>query len=73
MTANFAYTPQGDLNGDYELNADDAVYLLYHTLYGSEEYPLYEECDFDGDGNVTENDAVYLLYHVVFGELYPLK
>ena len=63
----------GDLNGDGSVTAEDAVYLLYHTLFGAERYPVAGSCDFDKDGAVTAGDAVYLLYHTLFGaERYPL-
>ena len=62
----------GDADGNDSVTASDAVYLMYHTLYGAEQYPLNQECDFDGDGDVDSDDAVYLLYHTLFGEVYPL-
>ena len=62
----------GDADGDDCITASDAVYLLYNTLHGAEQYPLNQECDFNGDGDVDSDDAVYLLYHTLFGELYPL-
>lgn len=73
-----AYTPDpvipGDTDGSGEVNSDDAVYLLYHVLFGAEQYPVSCVCDFDGDGQVTTDDAVYLLYHALFGDtMYPLN
>ncbi len=63
---------QGDLNGDYAVTAQDAVYLMYHTL-NPEKYTLNQDADFDASGSVTIDDAVYLLYYVLFGaEEYPL-
>ena len=65
-------TVQGDLNGDNAVTAQDAVYLMYHTLY-SEDYALNQDADFDASGSVDSDDAVYLLYYVLYGaEEYPL-
>ena len=63
----------GDLDGNDIVDADDAIYVLYYTIFGAEEYPLNQDVDYDEDGAVTSDDAIYLLYHVVFGEeLYPI-
>ncbi len=68
----YTYLP-GDVNGDGEVTDADAVYLLYNTFFGDEEYPVNQPCDFNGDGEVTDADAVYLLYYTFFGaEEYPL-
>lgn len=64
---------RADLDEDRAVTAQDAVYLLYYTLYGAEEYALNQDADFDGSRNITSDDAVYLLYYVLFGaEEYPL-
>lgn len=64
---------RADLNEDRAVTAQDAVYLMYYTLYGAEEYALNQDADFDGSRNITSDDAVYLLYYVLFGaEEYPL-
>ena len=64
---------KGDVNGDGEVTDADAVYLLYNTFFGDDEYPVNQPCDFNGDGEVTDADAVYLLYYTFFGdEDYPL-
>ena len=63
----------GDMDSNKKKNSDDAVYLLYHTLFGKEDYPIKQSGDIDGNGKTDSNDAVYLLYHVLFGEdEYPL-
>lgn len=61
----------GDVDGNERVTANDAIYVLNHTLFG-DEYPLNQDCDFDDDGVVTQKDAIYLLYHVLFGEIYPI-
>ncbi|MBQ8746662.1 MAG: leucine-rich repeat protein [Clostridia bacterium] len=63
----------GDMDGNEKVNSNDAVYLLYYTLFGKAEYPIKQSGDVDGNGKTNSNDAVYLLYHVLFGEEeYPL-
>lgn len=64
----------GDINGDENVDKNDAIYLLYSVLFGESSYPLNQECDFNGDGSTDKNDAIYLLYHALFGaESYPLN
>lgn len=64
---------KGDVDGNGETGSDDAIYLLYSVLFGSDSFPLSLNCDFDKDGSVTSDDAIYLLYHVLFGaESYPI-
>lgn len=61
------------MDGEGEVDANDAIYLLYHVFFGEESYPVNKSCDFDASGSVDANDAIYLLYHVFFGEeSYPL-
>lgn len=65
---------RGDLDGDGIVSSDDAIHLLYHTLFGDGLYPVSQDADFDGSGNVDSDDAIYLLYHTLFGGgLYPLN
>ena len=62
-----------DLNNDGETNNADAIYLLYHVIFGNEYYPISVSCDFTGDGVENNADAIYLLYHIIFGmEQYPI-
>ena len=66
------YVP-GDVDGDEAIDTDDAIYLLYYTLFGDSMYPLNQLGDFDGDGTVDTDDAIYLLYYTLFGDsMYPL-
>ena len=65
----------GDVNADGTVNTDDAVYLLLHVMFGSEDYPISAGAltDFDGSDHTNTDDAVYLLLHVMFGaEDYPI-
>ena len=65
----------GDIDGDYGLETNDAVYLLLSVMFGTEDYPVPAgtNLDFDSSGEVDTNDAVYLLLHVMFGAKdYPL-
>ena len=64
----------GDVNQDGNVDGDDAIHLLYYTLFGDTLYPIEGNCDFDKDGNVDGDDAIYLLYYTLFGDaLYPLN
>ena len=75
----------GDLDQNGVFDAEDAIYLLYHSFF-PERYalPLHEDhreencpgClrvgDLDQSGTVDLTDALYLLYHLNFPEKYPL-
>ena len=61
----------GDFTGDDLVTDDDAIYLLWHTLF-PELYPIENDGDLTGDGLITDDDAIYLLWHTLFPELYPL-
>lgn len=61
----------GDLDGVEGVTSDDAVYLLFHTLF-AERYPVDQTCDFDKSGVVNSDDAVYLLFHTLFPSRYPI-
>ena len=62
--------------GDFDYNgivdSDDAVHLLYYTLFGQDLYPVSGICDMNEDGVVDSKDAIYLLYHVHMPNEYPL-
>ena len=63
----------GDLDGNRAVNSADAIYLLYHTLFGNARYPVSQEVDYDKNETVNSADAIYLLYHTLFGSgRYPL-
>ncbi len=74
--SDFAWTQSkktGDINGSGNVEASDAIYLLYHVFFGEERYPVDGNVDINNDGEVDSKDAIYLLYHVFFGEeRYPL-
>ena len=64
----------GDLNNNVTVETNDAIYLLYHVMLGSEKYPVNQPTDYNGDGTIDTNDAIYLLYHVMLGsDKYPLN
>lgn len=67
----------GNLTGEVTVDAQDAIYLLYHYA-NPEEFPLNQNGDFDGDEAVTAQDAIWLLYaslgiledHELLGEVH---
>ncbi len=73
VTANAESAVAGDHDGNSEVNFNDAVYLLYHTLFGEENYPITLNADYDDDGAVTDADAIYLMHHTLTPDEYPLE
>lgn len=61
----------GDLDQDFTVDEDDAIYLLQHVLL-PEFFPVAQAVDYTGDGQVNEDDAIYLLQHVLLPEFFPL-
>ena len=62
---------RGDVNGDGDIDSNDAIYLLRYTMNNSR-YPINQSGDMNGDGDVDSNDAIYLLRHTMNGDRYPL-
>ena len=56
----------GDVNGDGIIDNRDAIYTLYHFVYGDEQYPVEQDWDFNGDGEHSNKDAIYVLYASLF-------
>lgn len=57
----------GDVNGDNQVNNDDVVWLLWHTLF-ADEYPLSASGDMNGDGSVNNEDVICLLRDTLLPE-----
>ncbi len=64
---------KGDIDQNGQINNDDVVLLLWHTLF-PDEYPLADEIEVDlnKDNSVNNEDVVLLLWHTLFPEEYPL-
>lgn len=61
----------GDVDGDSDVDTDDAIYLLRHTLLPGQ-YPVSQNVDYDGNSAVETDDAIYLLRHTLLPSEYPL-
>ncbi len=70
-SVSFAAAVAGDLTGDGAVTRDDAIRLLYHSIYPAD-YPVDQPVDYDDDNEVTRADAIYLLYHSLYPEDYPI-
>ncbi|MBQ8683598.1 MAG: hypothetical protein IJ518_03660 [Clostridia bacterium] len=66
-----ALTLIGDVLEDGTVDAQDALYTLYHTLL-PDEYPVSQLVDYTDDGEISSDDAVYLLYYTLIPDEYPL-
>jgi len=62
----------GDLDGNYDVNKDDAVYIMMHIFF-EDIYPITQDADFNGDGEVNKDDAVYVMMHIFFPDTYPIE
>jgi hypothetical protein len=60
----------GDIDGNGDVDFDDAVYIAMHTIYGGLYFPLYADGDVDSSGDVDFDDAIYLAMHTIYGGLY---
>jgi hypothetical protein len=67
-TESFAY---GSVDGDNDVDVDDAIYLLQHVLMPNQ-FPVDMYPDFNKDGAVDVDDAIYLLQHVLMPNQFPL-
>ena len=65
-------TLKGDVNGDGQVNKDDAIYLLRYIVY-PDKYPITVSGNVNGDSATDKDDAIYLLRYVVYPDKYPLK
>ena len=73
VSVNLDPTGRGDMDQNGRTDSDDAIHLLFHTLFGSQAYPILLDGDLDQNGSVDSDDAIYLLFFVLFPTSYPLK
>lgn len=71
-TLNCNYLVLGDYTGDMQVDNNDVIYLLWHTLF-PEQFPVTMEADLNKDGKVTNEDVITLLWYSLFPEQFPLK
>ena len=62
----------GDYDGNFIVDDEDVIYLLWHTLM-PKEYPLTMSGDLDGNGIVDDEDVIYLLWHTLIPGDYPIE
>lgn len=73
-TVDICYTlerSKGNFNGDRVVDEQDAIYLLWHTMFPTL-YPISISGDLNGDGNINDADVIHLLWHVLFPDAFPL-
>ena len=64
--------PNGDVDGDSDVDSDDVMYLYRH-ISQPDEYPVSgNTSDYDKDNDVDIDDALYLLRHTILPERYPI-
>lgn len=66
ITVDVTVVKNGDVNEDYQVRINDALYVARYVIFPSSSYPLVEGvADVNGDGDVWINDALYLARHVI--------
>lgn len=60
-----------DVDSDGVIGEKDALRLLWHALFPSEQ-SIPGWGDVTGDGKATEEDAVYVIWYTLFPTLYPI-
>ena len=63
---------RGDVNGDGDIDSNDAIYLLRYTM-NHDRFPINQSGDMNGDGDVDSNDAIYLLRYTMNPDRFPLE
>ena len=61
----------GDLDGNEELNTNDAIQLLLHVSMPTM-FQISGDADFTGDGKIDTNDVIQLLLHLSLPSMFPL-
>ena len=64
---------KGDIDGDEDVDIDDAVYLFGYSMipeFYPVEYP--GDMDFENDGDIDIDDAILLFNHSMLPDIYPI-
>ena len=64
------YIP-GDVNNDFKVNNQDAIYLLKYIMSPGQ-FTINQSGDMNGDGKTNNQDAIYLLKFILDSEKFPL-
>lgn len=70
-TCGYSRVIRGDVDGDGDVDSDDAIRVLLYTYFASQ-YPLNQDGDFDGDDDVDSDDSIRILLFTYFPSQYPL-
>lgn len=65
---------KGDIDGDFDVDIDDAIYLLGYSIlpqYFPMDYPM--DIDFNGDGNVDIADAILIFNYSMLPDIFPIN
>ena len=73
VVVNVTLSKNGNIDGEGDVDFDDAIYLARYTIFGAGMYPLHADGNVDSIGDIDFDDAIYLARYTIFGAgMYPL-